>query len=165
MHSNIIGDVLGDGFGRDKRGNYYELGKPHSVATQARVLALWQNEPQLTWDQLSEMTGPSVSSCKRYIKKFEQDRQIGPNPCCPNPIIKMGDDEYLSLYDTYLENPAYQLNDYKFILKKDLGIDISESQLCRIFQDLQLTLKKPQILRRERFEFRDGAIIVNVVVI
>ena len=31
MHSNIIGDVLGDEFGRDIRGNYYELGKPHGI--------------------------------------------------------------------------------------------------------------------------------------
>jgi hypothetical protein len=31
MHSNIIGDVLGDKFGRDIRGNYYELGKPHGI--------------------------------------------------------------------------------------------------------------------------------------
>ena len=29
MHSNMIGDELGDRFGRDKRGSYYELGKPH----------------------------------------------------------------------------------------------------------------------------------------
>ena len=157
-----LAEMMGGGW-RAASNGYYEIGKAHSKVTRSRVVAIWQNEPSLTWDQLSEKAGPSVSSCKRYINQFcDGDNGMDPSPYQPNPVTKMGEDEYLSLYDIYRENPSYQLNDYKYFLQKDVGVNISESQICRILQDLRLTLKKPQIIRRERFEFRDGAMVENV---
>jgi transposase len=111
----------------------------------------------LTWEEISRDAGPSVRSCKRYVRQWQQTGSLAPQPSCPNPTVKMGALELCFLYDLYSTNPNYQLSDYKWHMMAGLGVEIGEARLCKIFQTLRLSLKKPDVRRMERFYFRDGA--------
>ena len=64
---------------------------------------------------------------------------------------KMDDAAVLFLIDLQRKNGAYQLRDYVERLRRDINVVVHESSLCRIFQKLGLTIKKPDIVRLERF--------------
>ena len=68
----------------------------------------------------------------------------------------MDDAAVLFLIDLQRKNGAYQLRDYVERLRVDIGVVVHESSLCRIFQKLGLTIKKPDIVRLERFCRQDG---------
>ena len=64
--------------------------------------------------------------------------------------------------DLYHENSGYKLQEYRLLLYKEMGVEISEAQLCTIFQTLKLTLKKPTVYRYEKFYNRDGACLIFI---
>jgi hypothetical protein len=68
----------------------------------------------------------------------------------------MGEDEVFYLLDLYHENSGYKLQEYRLLLLEEIGLDVSEHTIFNVFQKLNLTVKKPEVHRYEKFYNRDG---------
>ena len=159
-----MADALGPGMAMNSNSFWRENGKPFCNSIRLKVITLWQQSeeqkakgnPGSTFQEISTGAGPCVRTCIDYVQRFLKTRNIDPSPGVPNPVIKLGEDETLYVHDLFMENGAYQLIDYKRRLYEDIGLDVSEAQLCVLMQKLRLSLKKPEVRRKERFENRDG---------
>lgn len=155
---------VADGWVETANGSFYEPGKAKDWGARAQVVrhygeseeAKASGQKGMTWQEISDKTGPCVSSCQNYVNQWQTNGGFAPKPPCANPTTKMGFAEKCFLFDLYEQNPASQLADYKWHLLAGLGVEISEGQLCNIFQEMRLSLKKPEVRRRERFELLDG---------
>ena len=164
MHASV-GSSLSHGWKENSVLGFYQPGKPHSEGIRARAVRCWQQSEHdkkrgdkgSTWDEIAMHSGACKRSCQEYVKLFCIKQHLSPMPTVPNPVVIMGEDERLYLYDLYLENSGLQLQEYRELLQIGIGVTISESTLCTILQEMRLTLKKPEVVRKEKFCYSDGA--------
>ena len=158
-----VGEVLaGDErlWKQNEQGKWYAVG--HAVPHQLRAAVIQLKEESeadkaagrrgKTWQQIADAAGgPTMRTCKKIWERYDETGAVAAKPSVPNASTKLGTLEVEFLVDKYHQDPAYQLSDYCRLLREEIGVHVAESTVCRVFKDLRLTLKDPDVARRERF--------------
>ena len=65
-----------------------------------------------------------MTVCREIIGKYNAGLSIAACPSQYHPVIKMGKDEILHLYELYQINPSWQLKDYQKRLFLDMDLRV-----------------------------------------
>lgn len=122
--------------------------KAYSLDLRQKIIDTYENEP-ISQRQIAIRFRVAQSVVTRLLKQYRETGQLAPKPRPGRPRA-LSPDQVQVVQDLVSATPDITLGELCEALNKQLGIEVSESTMCRVMQRLNLTSKKKALHPSEK---------------
>lgn len=127
------------------------MAAPYSLDLRQRILSAWKGK-EGSQRKLAERFKVSLAFIRDFLKRYRETGEIAARPQGGDQRSKLKEKELELLQEIVFKQNDIYLREIQSELKKQRGIEVSTSSLCRTLKRQKLTLKKTLVASEQTTE-------------